>query len=126
MGALLNWVTPSYARVLRQQFVQAAVEAGCSPDDLLPAGYVRVEVGTDAADAMSKQIGFYPRLPFYREHWEAMGNPAGDEVAVISSHGEGLQEQLAAWDALDVIVARIVPMTPHNVVRTVEALLRPA
>ncbi len=53
-----------------------------------------------------------------------MGNPADDEVAVISPHGDGLRKQLAAWDALDIVVARIVPTASHDVLGTIEALLQ--
>jgi alkanesulfonate monooxygenase SsuD/methylene tetrahydromethanopterin reductase-like flavin-dependent oxidoreductase (luciferase family) len=121
-GALLNWTTPAHARLLREQFDASASDAGREPGDLLLTGYVRVAVGDGAANALATQIDLYSGLPFYREHWESMGNPANDEVALTSEDGTDLPERLAAWDALDAVVARIVPSASHDPRRTVEAL----
>jgi alkanesulfonate monooxygenase SsuD/methylene tetrahydromethanopterin reductase-like flavin-dependent oxidoreductase (luciferase family) len=121
-GALLNWTTPAHARVLRDQFETSVQVAGRADDDILLAGYVRVAVGAGAAEALGTQIELYSGLPFYREHWESMGSPANDAVALASADGTDLPERLAAWDALDVVIARIVPSASHDAAQTVDAL----
>lgn len=74
-GVLCNWATPAYARVMRDRVVEEAEGAGRDPGQLRVCGYVRVAAGPAAADAIAAQVGFYSRLPFYRQHWEAMGDP---------------------------------------------------
>jgi len=108
-GVLLNWTTAQYAATLRDRCRDAAAAAGRDPADLIVAGYVRVAAGPNAAEALRAQIGFYAKLPFYREHWAAMGDPADGEVGIASRDGRDLRERLASFEALDIVVARLVP-----------------
>ncbi len=121
-GALLNWTTVESQRVARAEFDRTAAAAGRDPESLTLAGYVRVAVGPDAESALSKQSRFYSSMPFYREAWQAMGDPADDAVALASPDGRDLRERLLAWDALDVAVARIVPTPEFPVERVVDIL----
>ncbi len=121
-GALLNWTTPGYASELRSRFDQSADAAGRDPSELLLVGYVRVACGPNASAALEKQVGFYSRLPFYREAWEAMGAPSTDDVAVASPDGSGFRDRLSEWDALDVVVARIVPTPEYGLESMVDLL----
>lgn len=121
-GVLLNWTTAAHAAVLRRQFAEAAADAGRDPSELLVAGYVRVAVGDGATEALAQQVGLYSSLPFYRDHWRAMGDPDDAEVALASPDGRDLRERLERWDALDMVVARIVPTPSHDVTATVRAL----
>lgn len=121
-GAVLNWSTAAFARHQRAQFDEASAGAGRDRDGQLLCGYVRVAAGPDAAEALAAQIAFYARLPFYREHWAAMGDPDDTAVTVASVDGSGLVEALAAFDAFDVVVARIVPTDAYGVERMVETL----
>jgi len=123
-GVLLNWTTVEHASKLRSQFEETAHDAGRDPGRLLLAGYVRVAVGEGADEALAEQIDLYSSLPFYREHWESMGDPRGGEVSVASTDGRDIVARLGAWSALDMIVARIVPTPSHDLIHSVEALLR--
>jgi alkanesulfonate monooxygenase SsuD/methylene tetrahydromethanopterin reductase-like flavin-dependent oxidoreductase (luciferase family) len=121
-GAVLNWSTAAYARHQRAQFDEAAESAGSDRSTQLLCGYVRVAAGPDAAAALAAQIAFYAKLPFYREHWATMGDPDDAAVTVASPDGAGLVDALAAYDAFDVVVARIVPTDAYGVERMTELL----
>jgi alkanesulfonate monooxygenase SsuD/methylene tetrahydromethanopterin reductase-like flavin-dependent oxidoreductase (luciferase family) len=118
-GALLNWTTADHARTQRSQLLEVS---GRRPGDVLLCGYVRVAAGPDADAALAEQIGYYRALPFYREHWEAMGSPPQNALTVASRDGRDLRDRLAEYDALDVVVARIVPTPDFGVDRMVDLL----
>lgn len=121
-GVLCNWNTPEHARTVRERVHALAAEAGRDPGSVAVHGYVRVAAGADADAALADQVGFYSRLPFYREHWAAMGDPEPSRVSLASRDGRGLREGLAAYDAYDVVVARLVPTPGFGIMRLVEAI----
>lgn len=121
-GVLCNWATPAHARAIRDRVVEEAEGAGRDAGQLRVCGYVRVAAGPAAEEALEAQVGFYSRLPFYRQHWAAMGDPDPLEVALASPDGTGLVEGLAAYDAYDVVVARLVPTPEFGIMRLIEAL----
>ncbi|MBX7161041.1 MAG: LLM class flavin-dependent oxidoreductase [Acidimicrobiia bacterium] len=121
-GVLCNWNTPEHAREVRDRVHALAVEAGRDSAGIAVHGYVRVAAGTQAEAALAEQIGFYSRLPFYREHWAAMGDPEPSQVSLSTRDGHGLREGLAAYDAYDVVIARLVPTADFGLLRLVEAI----
>lgn len=121
-GVLCNWNTPEHAREMREQVHALAADSGRDPGGVAVHGYVRVAAGAEAEAALAEQIGFYSRLPFYREHWAAMGDPDPSRVSVASLDGHGLREALAAYDAYDVVVARLVPTSEFGILRLIEAI----
>jgi alkanesulfonate monooxygenase SsuD/methylene tetrahydromethanopterin reductase-like flavin-dependent oxidoreductase (luciferase family) len=103
-GVFTNWMTPDAARTARQRIHAGAAEAGHEPPPVL--GYVRTAVGDDAGERLIKEESFYRELhDGYRNHFARLDAPLGS-VGVATSDGDEAQEQLDAFDALDVIVVR--------------------
>lgn len=119
-GVLCNWNTPAHARQVRSRIHEIAGAAGRDPARVGVYGYVRVAAGPNAEAALAGQIAFYSNLPFYREHWSSMGDPAPEEVSLASRDGSGLRDGLAAYDAYDVVVARLVPTEEFGLLRLIE------
>ncbi len=113
-GAFFNWMTPEFAAGARTKVEEGAAEAG---HDVPPVfGYVRTAVGDDAGERLAKEESFYRDLhDGYRNHFARLGEPEGT-VGVAAADSVEAQRQLAAYEALDVIVvrglasARIEPM----------------
>lgn len=128
-GAVLNWSTAAYARHQRERFDASSASAGRDRAAQLLCGYVRVAAGTDAVEALAAQVAFYAKLPFYREHWEAMGDPEDADVTIASSDGADVVERLHAFvgdGGFDVVVARIVPTATYGVERMTDLLCEQA
>lgn len=123
-GVLLNWFTPAYVSEVRERIREATEAAGRDPSSVRVSGYVRVAVGSKAREALAEQVRFYSGLPFYREHWAAMGDPDDGDVTVASVDGSDLREQLSRFDGLDDVVARIVPTEEYGVEAVAELLCR--
>jgi alkanesulfonate monooxygenase SsuD/methylene tetrahydromethanopterin reductase-like flavin-dependent oxidoreductase (luciferase family) len=103
-GVFTNWMTPEAARTARERIHSGAEEAGHDPPPVL--GYVRTAVGDDARERLTKEESFYRELhDGYRNHFARLDEPQGS-VGVATSDGDAAQEQLAAFDALDVVVVR--------------------
>lgn len=103
-GAFFNWMTPGFATEARAHVESGAAEAGREPPPVF--GYVRTSVGADAADRLAKEEGFYRDLhDGYRNHFERLGEPPGT-VGIAAPDGETAQRDLAAYEALDVVVVR--------------------
>jgi alkanesulfonate monooxygenase SsuD/methylene tetrahydromethanopterin reductase-like flavin-dependent oxidoreductase (luciferase family) len=103
-GVFTNWMTPEAARTARERIHSGAEEAGHDPPPVL--GYVRTAVGDDARERLTKEESFYRELhDGYRNHFARLDEPQGS-VGVATSDGDAAQKQLAAFDALDVVVVR--------------------
>jgi len=114
-GAFFNWMTADFAAGAREHVEAGAAEARHSAPPVF--GYVRTAVGEDAAARLAKEESFYRDLhKGYRDHFDRLGEPEGT-VGVAAADGESVQEGLAAYSALDVVVvrglasARVEPMT---------------
>lgn len=103
-GVFTNWMTPEAARTASERVYSGAEDAGRKPPPVL--GYVRTAVGGDAAERLDKEESFYRDLhDGYRDHFARLNEPQGT-VGVATSDADQAQEQLAAFDALDVVVVR--------------------
>jgi alkanesulfonate monooxygenase SsuD/methylene tetrahydromethanopterin reductase-like flavin-dependent oxidoreductase (luciferase family) len=103
-GVFFNWMTPEFAAGAREHVENGAREAGHEPPPIF--GYVRTAVGSDAADRLAKEEGFYRQLHAgYINHFERLGEPEGT-VGVAAPGPDEAQTELARYDALDVVVVR--------------------
>jgi alkanesulfonate monooxygenase SsuD/methylene tetrahydromethanopterin reductase-like flavin-dependent oxidoreductase (luciferase family) len=103
-GAFLNWMTPEAAATARERVHAGAAEAGRKPPPVL--GYVRTSVGADAKQRLRKDEAFYRELhDGYRKHFERLGALPGS-IGVASESPYVVQDELARYEALDVVVVR--------------------
>jgi alkanesulfonate monooxygenase SsuD/methylene tetrahydromethanopterin reductase-like flavin-dependent oxidoreductase (luciferase family) len=103
-AAFLNWCPPAVAAQKRALVHEGAAEVGRIPPPVL--GYVRVAVGTDAADRLAKEEAFYRDLHAgYRNHFATLDEPAGT-VGVAAAEPTEARRELTAYDALDSVVVR--------------------
>jgi alkanesulfonate monooxygenase SsuD/methylene tetrahydromethanopterin reductase-like flavin-dependent oxidoreductase (luciferase family) len=103
-GVFTNWMTPEAARTARERVHSGAAKAGHEPPPVL--GYVRTAVGPDAEERLTKEESFYRDLhDGYRNHFARLDEPLGS-VGVAAADGADAQRELAAFDALDVVVVR--------------------
>jgi alkanesulfonate monooxygenase SsuD/methylene tetrahydromethanopterin reductase-like flavin-dependent oxidoreductase (luciferase family) len=103
-GVFLNWVTPSYAAGAREHVHRGAAEGDRKPPPVL--AYVRTAVGPDAEQRLRKEEGFYRDLhDGYRNQFARLGEPEGT-VGVTAASSYTAQAELAAYEALDVVVVR--------------------
>jgi alkanesulfonate monooxygenase SsuD/methylene tetrahydromethanopterin reductase-like flavin-dependent oxidoreductase (luciferase family) len=110
-GAFFNWMTPEFAAKARAHVEAGARDAqrsGLRPEREPPPvlGYVRTAVGPDAPERLAKEESFYRDLhDGYRNHFARLGEPQGT-VGVAAGDRDGVQAELARYEALDVIVVR--------------------
>jgi alkanesulfonate monooxygenase SsuD/methylene tetrahydromethanopterin reductase-like flavin-dependent oxidoreductase (luciferase family) len=103
-GVFFNWMTPAFAAQAREHVEAGARDAGRETPPVL--GYVRVAVGEDAGERLAKEEAFYRNLhDGYRNHFARLGEPEGT-VGVAALDRSGVQEMLAQYTALDVVVVR--------------------
>jgi alkanesulfonate monooxygenase SsuD/methylene tetrahydromethanopterin reductase-like flavin-dependent oxidoreductase (luciferase family) len=103
-GAFFNWMTPEFAARARLQVEAGAEEAGRETPPVF--GYVRTAVGPDAAERLAKEESFYRDLhDGYRNHFARLAEPEGT-VGVAAPDANAAQKSLAAYTALDTVVAR--------------------
>jgi alkanesulfonate monooxygenase SsuD/methylene tetrahydromethanopterin reductase-like flavin-dependent oxidoreductase (luciferase family) len=103
-GVFTNWMTPASAAETRERVRAGAREAGREPPPVL--GYVRAAVGDDASARLAKEEAFYRDLhDGYRNHFARIGEPEGT-VGVAAADRSEAQRELAAYEALDVVVVR--------------------
>ena len=103
-GAFFNWMTPGFATRAREHVEEGARQAGRQPPPVF--GYVRTAVGADAAERVAKEESFYRDLHAgYRNHFDRLDEPDGT-VGVGAADRDEAQRELAAYDALDVLVVR--------------------
>ena len=106
-GVFLNWMTPERAAWARDRVREGAEQAG---RDRIPTifGYVRVAVGEDASERLRKEESFYRQLhPGYINHFESLGAEEGT-VGIAGRDADDVREQLAAYDAIDHVVVRVL------------------
>jgi alkanesulfonate monooxygenase SsuD/methylene tetrahydromethanopterin reductase-like flavin-dependent oxidoreductase (luciferase family) len=103
-GVFTNWMTPEAATAARERVHAGASEAGREPPPVL--GYVRVAVGADSEQRLTKEESFYRDLHHgYRNHFARLGAPLG-KVGIAAANPEEAQRKLDEFDALDVVVVR--------------------
>jgi alkanesulfonate monooxygenase SsuD/methylene tetrahydromethanopterin reductase-like flavin-dependent oxidoreductase (luciferase family) len=103
-GVFLNWVTPEFAAEGRRRIEAGAKEAGRQTPPVF--GYVRTAVGEDAAARLAKEESFYRDLhDGYRNHFARLGAREGS-VGVAVADRTATQQQLARYEALDIVVVR--------------------
>jgi alkanesulfonate monooxygenase SsuD/methylene tetrahydromethanopterin reductase-like flavin-dependent oxidoreductase (luciferase family) len=103
-GVFFNWMTPEFAAGARAEVERGAREAGREPPPVM--GYVRTAVGPAAAERLAKEEGFYRDYHHgYRKHFDRLAEPEGT-VGIAAADREQAQRELAAYEALDVVVAR--------------------
>lgn len=113
-AALLNWVTPGRAAWARQVVLDGARATGRETVQVM--AHIRVAAGEGARDRLAQEAGFYAQLPHYARNFKAMGaDPSTVGVAVEDP--ATLPAELAAYNALDVAVVRVLSE------RTVEGVL---
>jgi alkanesulfonate monooxygenase SsuD/methylene tetrahydromethanopterin reductase-like flavin-dependent oxidoreductase (luciferase family) len=103
-GVFFNWMTPEFAARARTQVEAGAREAGRETPPVF--GYVRTAVGPDAGERLAKEESFYLALhKGYRDHFERLDEPEGTVGVAVQDRGAA-QSALAAYTALDTVVAR--------------------
>jgi alkanesulfonate monooxygenase SsuD/methylene tetrahydromethanopterin reductase-like flavin-dependent oxidoreductase (luciferase family) len=103
-GAFFNWITPEFAAEARANVERGAAQAGRETPPVF--GYVRTAVGADAAKRLLKEESFYRDLhDGYRNHFARLGEPEGT-VGIAAADHDDAQQQLAAYEALDLTVVR--------------------
>ena len=84
-GVLLNWTASRYLERAIAHLHRGAEKAGRDPSEIDVAGYVRVAVSDDQAEArasLQEQIARYASNPFYHNFFRDMG--FGDEMAAAA------------------------------------------
>ena len=105
-GVLLNWVTPEYAR-LSADLVRAGAEAAKRQPPTIYS-YVRVALGTAAADKLVDEGARYAAIPAYGANFERMGVKPVD-TAIAGQTPEALRQALSRWQgAVDEVVLRAI------------------
>jgi alkanesulfonate monooxygenase SsuD/methylene tetrahydromethanopterin reductase-like flavin-dependent oxidoreductase (luciferase family) len=103
-GAFFNWMTPGFAAKARENVEAGAREASRERPPVF--GYVRTAVGDDAAERLAREEAFYRDLHAgYRNHFDRLDEPEGT-VGVAAAGRGAAQRELAAYEALDVVVVR--------------------
>jgi alkanesulfonate monooxygenase SsuD/methylene tetrahydromethanopterin reductase-like flavin-dependent oxidoreductase (luciferase family) len=123
-GAFFNWMTPEFAAEARTHVEAGARSGGREPPPVF--GYVRTAAGPDAAERLAKEESFYRDLHAgYRNHFARLGEPEGT-VGVAAGDRDGVQAELARYDALDVIVVRGLASATIEAMSTVAEAAAPA
>jgi alkanesulfonate monooxygenase SsuD/methylene tetrahydromethanopterin reductase-like flavin-dependent oxidoreductase (luciferase family) len=105
-GVFLNWMTPAKAAWARERVHEGARAAGrAAPPPIF--GYVRVAVGSDAAERLLKEESFYRGLHRgYIRHFEALDAAPGT-VGIAASDPSEVDPRLAEYEAaIDHVVVR--------------------
>lgn len=134
----ISWVSPlPYMRDVAAPNLKLGAEKAGRPASKVIA-HVPVIVSTDndaVAAAAQRQLGFYPRLPFYSQMWQDAGFPeakegtfsdAMRESLVISGDAESVATRIREISSfgVDEIIAMplVLPEDKSAVARTVELL----
>jgi alkanesulfonate monooxygenase SsuD/methylene tetrahydromethanopterin reductase-like flavin-dependent oxidoreductase (luciferase family) len=106
-GVLLNWMLPAQAMQARRWVQEGAEAAGRAAP--VVASYVRVAVGSDAAQRLRAEEAHYRNLnEGHRKHFEAMEAPHGS-IGVAASTRPDVLDALAPYhSALDLPIARLL------------------
>lgn len=127
-GVLLNWSTAAHLRSVARRLRRH--DRGASFFHI--AAYVRVAVSSDrqaARRALAEDLGYYLRLPAYRNHVRKQGLDPDDVVGAAAHLGIAgdVRECRAALDGyrdsgLDELVIRPVPVGEEGIAAAVEAM----
>jgi alkanesulfonate monooxygenase SsuD/methylene tetrahydromethanopterin reductase-like flavin-dependent oxidoreductase (luciferase family) len=121
-GVLFNWLTPEYARRSAEWVRAGAAAAGRRPPRLF--AYVRVALGTAAADRLLDEGSRYAAIPAYGAHFVRMGVKP-EETAIAAPQPAAVAAGLRQWDgAVDEVVVRAITAT--DTIEENLALLRAA
>jgi alkanesulfonate monooxygenase SsuD/methylene tetrahydromethanopterin reductase-like flavin-dependent oxidoreductase (luciferase family) len=109
---LLNWMTPERIRWARRHMEEGARDAGRDPASVGVAAYVRVAVGSDAAERLAAESARYASMPHYGRHFKAMHvEPAS--VGIAAQDPADVTTRLAPYrETLDTLVIRGLPNEP--------------
>lgn len=122
-GAFFNWMTPEFAARARREVERGAAAAGREAPPVF--GYVRTAVGADAEQRLAREESFYRDLhDGYRKHFARLGEPEGT-VGVAAQNADGVQAELASYDALDTIVVRALASATAAAMGAVAEAARP-
>src|SRR3954470_11777711 len=104
-GAFFNWMTPECAAGAREKLEAGAASAGREAPPIF--GYVRVAVGSDAAERLAKEESFYRGLhQGYIRHFDALGVPLGSD-GVAAPDAADVPAMLAPFERdVDHVVVR--------------------
>lgn len=104
---LFNWMIPEHIRWAVDQVDTGAAGDLDTPPPLKFA-YVRVAVGSGAAQRLAEEAAKYNSFPAYRRHFQAMGQPVAS--VGIATGADDVPAHLAPYDrVLDEGVARALP-----------------
>jgi alkanesulfonate monooxygenase SsuD/methylene tetrahydromethanopterin reductase-like flavin-dependent oxidoreductase (luciferase family) len=121
-GVLFNWLTPEYARRSAEWVRAGAAAAGRRPPRLF--AYVRVALGTAAADRLLDEGSRYAAIPAYGAHFVRMVVKP-EETAFAAPQPAAVAAGLRQWDgAVDEVVVRAITAT--DTIEENLALLRAA
>jgi alkanesulfonate monooxygenase SsuD/methylene tetrahydromethanopterin reductase-like flavin-dependent oxidoreductase (luciferase family) len=121
-GVLFNWLTPEYARRSAEWVRAGAAAAGRRPPRLF--AYVRVALGTAAADRLLDEGSRYAAIPAYGAHFVRMGVKP-EETAIAAPQPAAVAAGLRQWDGtVDEVVVRAITAT--DTIEENLALLRAA
>jgi alkanesulfonate monooxygenase SsuD/methylene tetrahydromethanopterin reductase-like flavin-dependent oxidoreductase (luciferase family) len=105
-GVFLNWMTPERSAWARERIDEGVRESGRAQPPVV-FGYVRVAVGSDAAERLLKEESFYRGLhQGYIRHFESLGAPLGS-VGVAAPDAADVPAMLAPFERdVDHVVVR--------------------
>jgi alkanesulfonate monooxygenase SsuD/methylene tetrahydromethanopterin reductase-like flavin-dependent oxidoreductase (luciferase family) len=105
-AVFFNWMTPEFAASARLNVERGAGDVPRDPPPVF--GYVRTAVGEDAAQRLAKEEAFYRDYhDGYRNHFDRLDEPEGT-VGVAAADRTEARRALAAYEALDVVVVRVL------------------
>ena len=122
-GVFFNWMTPDFAAGARRHVERGAADAGREAPPVL--GYVRTAVGPDAQRRLAKEEAFYRDLhDGYRNHFARLDEPEGT-VGVAAADARAAQAELAAHEALDILVVRALASAKLDAMNAVATAAAP-
>ena len=106
-GVLFNWLTPEHAKA-SAALVREGAQAAKRPVPRLFA-YVRLAMGSGAAERVAKEGARYDSVPAYHANFERMGVKP-EATAVVADASAEVARALARWDGVvDEIALRALP-----------------
>jgi hypothetical protein len=111
--ARLEWALPIVRR--------GAQAAGRQPVPV--SAYIRVAVGSGAAEQLAGEADFYAQMPAYARNFDAAGVPPG-AVGIAVENPASLPRALAEYSALDLAVVRpLGPREPEAILAVARAAI---
>ncbi|HXA42897.1 MAG TPA: LLM class flavin-dependent oxidoreductase [Candidatus Solibacter sp.] len=117
----LNWMTPERVAWALPIVRQGAEAAGRAPVPV--SAYIRVAVGSGAAERLAAEADFYAQMPAYARNFANAGVPSGT-VGIAVEDPADLPGALAEYAALDLAVVRpLGPREPEAVLAVARAAI---